>query len=122
MNLEKLVRHDSRGGSFTEMFKLPNDGQVSCLIIDKNETRGNHYHERKTEVFCVMYGSATIRVRDRKTGTVMNVELHGDNPMTVAIHPDNTHSITALSGGAVVAIWCDEQFNEEDPDTIAEEV
>lgn len=122
MNLETLTKHESKGGSFTEIFHLPNDGQVSCLIIDPNEVRGNHYHERKIEVFTVLYGSATFAVRNRETGNLMKAEVNGSNPMTIAIHPNHTHNVTAGPGGAVIAIWCDEIFDKNDPDTIAEEI
>lgn len=122
MNLESLTKNESRGGVFTEIFKLEHDGQVSCLIIDRNETRGNHYHEHKIETFVVLYGSAVIRVRDRDTNNVMTVHVGGSKPMAVTIYPNNTHSITANEDGAVVAIWCNEQFDKDNPDTIGEEV
>lgn len=115
------VKKDTRG-SFIEAFKLPNDGQVSYIIINPNETRGNHYHKRKTEHFLVMYGSATIDSRNRKTGDVMSALVSGFKPMTVTIPPNHTHRITATDDGCICIIWCDEQFNKKDADTFAEEL
>lgn len=122
MKLSRLKVSKDNRGSFIETFKLPNDGQISYLIINPHETRGNHYHERKTETFVVMYGSAVMRVRDRTTGNVLTVEVSGYQPMTIKVSPNHTHSITATDEGAVVIIWCDEQYNKKDPDTIGEEV
>lgn len=115
------VKKDTRG-SFIEAFKLPNDGQVSYIIINPTESRGNHYHERKTEHFLVIYGAATITSKNRETGDVMNVTLSGYKPLTATIPPNHTHRITATDEGCICLIWCDEQFNKEDADTFPEEI
>lgn len=116
----KVIKNNS--GAFTEVYKLPHDGQVSYLIINQNEYRGNHYHERKTEHFSVIYGVATITSKNRDTGDVMTATLSGFKPMVATIPPNHTHNIVASSGGCVCLIWCDEQYNKEDADTIPEEV
>lgn len=48
-------------GSFGEIFKSKNFGQVSLLKIKTSETRGNHFHNSKIERFFVISG------RDRKS-------------------------------------------------------
>jgi len=121
MKLDKLDPKTDERGTFVEAIKLPNDGQVSYLIINPDEMRGNHYHTRKIEQFVVIHGSAVITCKDRNTGTVMKAELGGQNPMMVEVHPDNTHNITSKHG-CIVMIWCNEQFNKDDPDTFAEEI
>lgn len=122
MKLTKLKVNTDDRGSFTEVYKLPRDGQVSYLIINNTESRGNHYHQRKTEHFAVIYGSAVITSKNRDTGDVMSAELSGGKPMVATIPPNHTHSITAVDGGCVCLIWCDEQYNIRDADTIPEEV
>lgn len=122
MDLKQLeVKKDSRG-SLVEAFKLPNDGQVMYVVANPHETRGNHYHERKTETFLVIYGSATITVKDRITDDVMEVKVSGSKPMSVKVIPNHTHQITASDEGCIFLVWCDEQFNESDPDTFPEEI
>lgn len=122
MDLNKLEVKSDRRGTLVEAYKLPNDGQIFYVVAKPDETRGNHYHTRKTEHFLVIYGSAEIMSRDRKTDNVMKVEVSGDNPMRVTIPPNNTHSVTAGDDGCIFLVWCDEQFNEKDPDTVMEEV
>lgn len=122
MKLEhREVSKDDRG-SFVEAFKLPSDGQVSYIIINPKQSRGNHFHERKTEHFLVIYGSAEITSKNRETDDVMRVQLSGYKPIVATIPPNHTHSITAADEGAICLIWCDEQFNEADADTFPEEV
>lgn len=121
MNLETLeVKSDERG-SLIEAFKFP-DGQLFYVIIKPGETRGNHYHNRKTEKFLVIWGSAIISVKDRETSNVMKAEVNGLNPMVAVISPNHTHNITATNEGCILLVWVDEVYDEKDPDTIQEEL
>lgn len=122
MDLKPLETKQDYRGLLVEAFKFPNDGQVFYVIANPNETRGNHYHIRKTEHFLVIYGSAVISVRDRVTGDVMYVEASGSKPIVATVSPNNTHSITAKEDGAIFLTWVDEQFNPDDPDTYPEEI
>jgi UDP-2-acetamido-2,6-beta-L-arabino-hexul-4-ose reductase len=121
MKLESLDIKMDRRGSLVEAYKLPNDGQVFYVIAEPGETRGNHYHKRKIEHFLVIHGSAVIQVRNRITNDVMNVEVSGGKPMRVSIYPNHTHNISSKEG-CIFLVWCDEQFDESDPDTFAEEI
>ena len=122
MNLEPLVVNTDRRGSLVEAFKLPHDGQVFYVIAEPGETRGNHYHLRKTEHFLVIYGSAKMQIKDRESGNSMNVEVSGHKPMVISVYPNNTHNIVANEGGAIFMVWCDEQYKEGDIDTYPEEI
>lgn len=122
MDLQNREVKKDRRGSLVEAFKFPNDGQVFYVIANPNESRGNHYHERKTEHFLVMYGSAVITVKNRDTNDMMRVEVSGYKPMEVTVAPNHTHSITATAEGAIFLVWCDEIFNKDDPDTYPEEI
>jgi UDP-2-acetamido-2,6-beta-L-arabino-hexul-4-ose reductase len=122
VDLQKLeVKSDSRG-SLVEAFKFPNDGQLFYVVIKPGESRGNHYHNRKIERFLVIWGSATISVKDRESGNVMKATVTGDDPMVAKITPNNTHNIAATNEGCILLVWVDEIFNPKDPDTIGEEI
>jgi UDP-2-acetamido-2,6-beta-L-arabino-hexul-4-ose reductase len=122
MDLKELeVKHDITG-SLVEAYRLKTDGQIFYVVIKPNETRGNHYHKRKTEQFLVIYGSAEIVSKDRVSGNVMKAEVNGNRPMCVTIPPNNTHAITATDEGCILLVWVDELYNKDDPDTIREEV
>lgn len=122
MDLQALETKTDWRGSLVEAFKLPNDGQVFYVNAVPGATRGNHYHMRKTEHFLVIFGTAEIHVRDRDTGNVMKLTVSGDRPMLVSIFANHTHNITAQDMGCIFLVWCDEQFNPEDPDTYEEEI
>lgn len=122
MDLKQLtVKHDSRG-SLIEAFKFDRDGQVNYLIINPDESRGGHYHTHKIEKFLVIYGSATLSVKNRDTGDVMKVETSGYKPLVATVHPNHTHLITATNEGCLCLVWCNERFDPKDADTYPEEI
>lgn len=122
MDLGKLEMKIDNRGIFVEVWRLPNDGQISYFTAYPNETRGNHYHERKTEHFLIISGAAEFQIKDRETGNVNTVKVHGLQPMTVTVAPNHTHSITGGPEGCVCLVWCDETFDDDDSDTFKEEI
>lgn len=122
MDLKKLdIKSDNRG-FLVEAFKFPTDGQLLYVITKPDEMRGGHYHLRKTERFLVIWGGATIVVKDRSTDDVMAVKVTGQKPLVVTIVPNHTHEIVANDEGAIFLVWVSEQFNPDDPDTYPEEI
>lgn len=113
------VKKDDRGELF-EVFKLPNDGQIFCVRVLEHETRGEHYHTRKAEKFCVIDGAATIALRKKGSDKIKEIDVDGKNPQVVDIPINTVHHIYALAGGCVLLVWSNEVFDEKDPDTYKE--
>jgi UDP-2-acetamido-2,6-beta-L-arabino-hexul-4-ose reductase len=63
---------DARG-SFTEILKTADRGQVSVNISKPKITKGNHWHHTKNEKFLVVSGRGVIRFR--KVEEILNSEL-----------------------------------------------
>lgn len=122
MKLEPLDKKEDKRGLLVEAYKFPTDGQVFYVICNPGETRGNHYHLKRTEHFLVIYGSALMMVRDRETGDVMKAEVSGSRPMRITVTPPNTHAIRAGKQGCIFLVWADDIFNPDKPDTIMEEI
>jgi len=86
-------------------------------------TRGNHFHMRKVERFCVVQGEAVIRLR--KIGTDRTIEYHvdGSKPSFVDMPIYYTHNITNVGTTDVLTLfWTNELFDPADPDTFYEGV
>lgn len=122
MDLKQLEAKSDSRGSLIEAFKLPNDGLIVYMYSNPHEMRGNHYHQRKTESFVVVWGSAIFNVKNRETGDVMKVETTALKPLVVTVVPNHTHNIVATDEGCVILTWVSEQFNPDDPDTYPEEI
>lgn len=110
-------------GSFVEVFKLQNGGQVSFSTTKQGITRGNHYHIRKNEKFCVVSGQASIKLRRIGTDNVIEYKVSGDKPSWVEMPIYYTHNITNVGHTELVTLfWINEHFNPDDPDTFFEKV
>jgi UDP-2-acetamido-2,6-beta-L-arabino-hexul-4-ose reductase len=110
-------------GKFVEVFKLENGGQVSYSTTKPGITRGNHYHIRKNEKFCVVSGQASIKLRRIGTDKVIEYQVSGDKPSWVEMPIYYTHNITNVGSTELVTLfWINEHFNQNDPDTFFEEV
>lgn len=110
---------DTRG-SLYEAFPV-NKGQVFVININPGETRGNHYHLRKTEKFIVVSGSAEIVIRDWESGKTRKIRVDASKPTAVTVSPPNPHRITSEEGCSIVC-WVSEKFNKDDTDTYPEVV
>ena len=110
-------------GSFVEVFKLENGGQVSFSTTKPGITRGNHYHIRKNEKFCVVSGQASIKLRRIGTDKVIEYKVGGDKPSWIEMPIYYTHNISNTGETELVTLfWISEEFNPDDPDTFYEEV
>ncbi len=122
-------KHDERG-SFAEVLRTPDRGQVSVNVSRPGVTKGNHWHRLKWERFLVVSGEASIRLR--RVGLdeagepfpVAEYRVSGGRPEVVEMAPGFTHCIENLSAerDLVTLMWANEPFDPADPDTYFEEV
>ena len=111
-------------GSFTELLKTENCGQVSVNISKPGITKGQHWHNSKWEFFIVVSGHGLIEQRKIGTDEVFSFEVSGDNIRAVHMLPGYTHNIINLSKteNLITVMWANEQFDKSKPDTFAENV
>lgn len=106
-----------------EVFKLPDVGQVFYSVSKPGVIRGNHYHKRKIETFCVIEGEALIRMRNRSTDEIKEFKVSGDKPQLIEMRINWTHNIQNTSQSEMrLLVWANEVFDPNDPDTFAENV
>ena len=87
---------DARG-SFTELLRTENCGQVSVNISKPGITKGEHWHHSKWEFFMVVSGHALIQERKIGTDEVLEFEVSGSEIKAVHMLPGYTHNIINLS-------------------------
>lgn len=111
-------------GSFTELLKTANCGQVSVNISKPGITKGQHWHNSKWEFFIVAAGHGLIQQRKVGTDEVMEFEVSGEKIEAVHMLPGYTHNIINLSDteNLVTVMWANESFDPNRPDTYYEEV
>lgn len=111
------VYGDQRG-SFSEILKTHDSGQVSFFTANPGVTRGGHYHHSKTEKFLVVSGVAEFSFRHVLTGEKMLLSVDSSRPEIVETVPGWAHAITNTgSTQLIVLLWANEIYNADSPDT-----
>lgn len=126
----KLKMNKDERGSFTEILRTADRGQVSVNISKPGITKGQHWHHTKNEKFVVVSGKGLIQLRkigEDENGNpypVVNYEVNGDDITVVDMIPGYTHNIINLSEteNLVTVMWANEPFDPEHPDTFGETV
>ena len=113
---------DARG-SFTEMFKTSQEGQISVNISKPGITKGNHYHHTKNEKFIVVSGTGSIKFRRVDSNEVIEYRVDGEKLQVIDIPPGYVHNITNIGANDLVTVmWASELFDKQNPDTYPMEV
>jgi UDP-2-acetamido-2,6-beta-L-arabino-hexul-4-ose reductase len=116
------VHRDNRGHLF-EIIRMAGGGQVFFSTTKPGVIRGNHFHTRKIEWFCVLQGEAAIRLRKVGDTEVHEFRVSGDAPQFVSIPVLYTHQIENVGTEELLTMfWCNEIFVPEDADTYFEKV
>ncbi len=111
-------------GSFTELIKTLDHGQISVNINKPGQTKGQHWHNGKWEIFIVVSGHGLIQERKIGSDEVIEFEVTGEKIQAVQMLPGYTHNIINLSEteDLVTVMWANEIFDPEHPDTYREPV
>ncbi len=114
---------DNRG-VFSELLRFRDNGQVSINIARPGNTRGQHWHNSKWEIFIVVSGHGLIEERKIGTDEVRSFEVRGEDMQAVIMLPGYTHSITNLENDRdlVTVMYANELFDPDRPDTFFESV
>lgn len=118
-----LVVHEDVRGSFAEILKSADRGQVSVNVAKPGVEKGNHWHHTKNEKFVVVSGKACVRFRQYGGTEIIEYHVSGNELTILDIPTGYVHSI--LNEGdtdLVTLMWCNECYNPGKPDTFAENV
>ncbi len=83
--------------------------------------RGNHYHKRTTEWFCLLKGKGKLGLK--KADETDYISLDAENPKLIEIPPGITHAIKNTGDDIMLFFaYASERFNPEDDDICREEI
>ncbi|MEG1313659.1 MAG: WxcM-like domain-containing protein, partial [Bacilli bacterium] len=112
------TKHVDDRGSFTELVRTSSAGQFSISFSKPGIVRGNHYHHTKLERFIVLKGKAKIGFTNITDGTSYEFIVDDKDIKIVTIPVGYTHNIENIGDDEMVlAIWCNELFDQNHPDT-----
>ena len=122
ISMEKMAvsatKNTDERGSFTELTRTMSAGQFSISFSKPGVVRGNHYHHTKMERFIVVKGHARIGFTNIVTGDSYEFEVDDSDIKIITIPVGFTHNIENIGDDEMIlAIWCNELFDKENPDT-----
>jgi len=118
-----LPTHGDDRGVFAEFIRASDYGQFSFFTAEPGVTRGGHYHNTKSERFLVVSGNATFRFMSMFDNSEYSLDVSSKNPIVVETIPGWAHDITNTGNTEmVVMLWANEVFDQENPDTYAQEL
>jgi UDP-2-acetamido-2,6-beta-L-arabino-hexul-4-ose reductase len=113
-----LSAHRDERGSLAEILRTSTAGQVFFSATLPGITRGNHFHLRKIERFCVLRGEAVIRLRRIGSEEVIEIPVSGEKPAVVDMPVWFTHSISNTGSSELLTLfWSNEFYDPRDSDT-----
>lgn len=113
-----IATHEDERGNLSEIIKTKIKGQVFYSLSKKGVIRGNHYHTRKIERFCVVSGEALITIKNELTNKLYEIQVTGENPKAVDMPTCCVHSLKNTGNNELLSIfWTNEFFDPADPDT-----
>lgn len=116
------IKSDDRGS----LFEVARSNKPDLMFFSTTvpqATRGNHYHTRKFERFCVVRGEARISLRKLLTDEIQTYDVSGEKPVVIDMPTYWTHALTNTGKSNLETVfWISEQLNPDDPDTYHEPV
>jgi len=98
-------------------------GQFMVTTAYPGRVKGNHYHTRKLEWYCVLKGEARLALVDKQSEEREELMLSEDQLKLVRIPPQVSHAIENTGTEMMyLLIYIDEPYNDKDPDTFYEKI
>ncbi len=114
----KVKRNIDIRGEFTELFKNKLIGQVSFFSINKNQVRGQHYHDTKTEKFFLIDGKVKFDFFNIVSKKKYSMIITKNTSRVIFTLPGWSHKIKNIGNKtAIFAVWSNEIFDRNKPDT-----
>ena len=116
--ISKIKINKDPRGKFCEFVKNYSYGQISFCTINKQKTRGGHFHNTKVERFLVIQGKVKFIFFNIQTKKKYNYIINSSKPCIIESIPGYSHSIKNISNEkSIILIWCNEVYDKNSPDT-----
>lgn len=94
-------------------------GEIYITAAIPGAVKGNHYHGRTTEWFCLIRGRARLVLRDVAGGSDEEIVLDEAHPRVVQVPPGVAHAIQNVGDGPMhLLAYADWPYDPADPDTV----
>lgn len=124
MKLTSIPKHSDQRGFLIEFLredeKLLNfKGQIYCSTIASGDIRGNHYHNSKNEIFCVMKGKLKVLIQNIESKKIEEyiLDCNKENLDRLLVPPGFAHTFINIGNEEVVLLaFGDKVHDHSNPD------
>ena len=122
--MKPIPKHSDNRGFLIEFLRedeniLNFKGQVYASTISPGDIRGNHYHNEKTEIFCVMKGKLKVLVQQINSEKIDEYILDSNKDMLdrLLVLPKFAHTFINIDKEeAVLLAYGDKVHDHSNPD------
>lgn len=122
--MKPIPKHSDDRGFLIEFLRedenfLNFKGQVYAATFSKGDIRGNHYHNEKTEIFCIMKGKVKFYIQhiDSKDIEEVTLDSCGSELDRIVVLPKYAHAFENIGDSeAVLLAWGDKVHDHSGPD------
>ncbi len=122
--MQPIPKHGDERGFLIEFLRedeniLNFKGQIYASTIGPGDVRGNHYHNDKTEIFCVMKGRLKVLVQHIESDEITEyiLDSDGDELERVEVLPKFAHTFINIGDSeALLLAYGDHVHDHSGPD------
>ena len=116
--------HNDDRGRLSELVISKTQGQVFFSTTKPGIVRGNHFHTRRIERFCVLEGEALVKIRKIGTDEVIEYKIKGTDNKVIDMPVYYTHNLENIDNTELICcFWMNDILKEQKiDDTYYEEV
>ena len=105
--------NDDRG-RLSELIISKNQGQIFFSTTKPGIVRGNHFHTRRIERFCVLEGEASVKMRKIGTNEIIDYKIKGTDNKVIDMPVYYTHNLENIGNTELICcFWMNDILKEQ---------
>ena len=122
--LLNIDNYNDDRGRLAELVISKNQGQIFFSTTKPGIVRGNHFHTRRIERFCILEGEALVKMRKIGTNEIIEYKIKGTDNKVIDMPVYYTHNLKNVGDTELICcFWMNDILKEQKiDDTIYEEV
>lgn len=112
------TKHNSDDrGNLSELVVSREKGQIFYSTTNPGYTRGNHFHTKRIERFCILKGTAQVNIRKIGSSETISYIIKDTDYKVIDMPPYYTHNLINIGENELVAcFWMNDLLSEQEID------
>jgi UDP-2-acetamido-2,6-beta-L-arabino-hexul-4-ose reductase len=121
--LKEVKTYTDARGKLSELVIFRSHGQVFHSTTKPGAVRGNHFHTKRIERFCVLSGMAQVNMRRVGTEEIISYTIKGDANRIIDMPPYFTHNLVNIGDTELICcFWMNDILADGPDDSYTEKV